>query len=115
MKILNLFRDREPAQFAVLIDEYVSMLGELVALSKGEIFGSQTKMVLTVFNAQDPIDLSNNCVLKFDGLSLGSFSECVLLQVSLTKVHNCFGSFSLFLKLCGVFTFVNFSDNHCRS
>lgn len=89
VKILNLFRDKEPNQFANLINEYASLLKELSVIvskqSTEEVCGNLS-IKLHSFVAQEPISLGADCLLTMEGLELGSLLECSLLQNNITKV-----------------------------
>lgn len=88
VKILNLFRDKEPNQFTTVMNEYVCLLKELVMISKqsAQDVGSNLSLKLKSFVAQEPIILATDCLLKMDGLEVNSISECSLLQINITKV-----------------------------
>ena len=107
VRILHLFRHREPAQFASLTDEYVVLLKELVHISSqrfnGEISVSQP-VISKAFLSSAPVKLAENCLLEMKGIVLGSIPECILLQINLTKVSN-FLSFFFFVSLRGVASF----------
>lgn len=91
VKILNLFCDKEPSHFVLLINEYVQLLKELVEVSckrfKGEICDNE-KVKLTAFATKEAIELAPDCSLSMEGLELESITECVLLQLNITKVIN---------------------------
>lgn len=88
VKILNLFRDKEPAQFTAIVNEYANLLKELVGIvskqSNEEVCNRSFK--LHSFVLKEPVTLAADCLLKMDGLQLNSLLECSLLQNSITKV-----------------------------
>lgn len=88
VKILNLFRDKEPSQFTIVMNEYVSLLKELVVISKqsSQDSGTNLNLKLKSFVAQEPIALATDCLLKMEGLEINSIFECSLLQINISKV-----------------------------
>jgi hypothetical protein len=88
VKILNLFRDKEPAQFTAIVNEYANLLKELVGIvpkqSNEEACNRTFK--LQSFILKEPVTLAPDCLLKMEGLQLNSLLECSLLQNSITKV-----------------------------
>lgn len=87
VKILNLFRDKEPNQFNTVMNEYACLLKELVVISKStQDVGGNLNLKLKSFVAQEPIALAENCLLTMEGLEMSSVLECSLLQINITKV-----------------------------
>jgi hypothetical protein len=124
VKILNLFRDKEPAQFTAIVNEYANLLKELVGIvsqqSTEEVCNRIFK--LKSFVLEEPVTLAADCLLKMDGLQLNSLLECSLLQNNITKVflinnvlHGSFQIFSYFLinrfLLCQLMAFCNITIN----
>ena len=104
VKILNLFREKEPKQFGIFINEYVCLLDECgVIFSKNspEEVCSNLSIKLHSFVAQEPISLAPDCLLKMEGLELGSLLECSLLQNNITKVTSNLNIFTLITILHG--------------
>ena len=94
VKILNLFCDKEPSHYVLLVSEYVQLLKELVEVSrqrfKGHVCDSE-KVQFGAFANAEAIELAPDCSLTMKGLELESVTECVLLQINITKVFNdCF-------------------------
>lgn len=89
VKILNLFRDKEPNQFRSLVNEFVNLLKELAVIvsqrSNEEVHTHQS-FKLHSFVPKEPVALATDCLLKMDGLELNSLQECSLLQSNVTKV-----------------------------
>ncbi|XP_032793021.2 serine/threonine-protein kinase ATR [Daphnia magna] len=89
VKILNLFRDKEPNQFRSLVNEFVNLLKELAVIvsqrSNEEVHTHQS-FKLHSFVPKEPVALATDCLLKMDGLELNSLQECSLLQSNVTKI-----------------------------
>lgn len=92
VKILNLFREKEPHWFTCLISEYTLLLKELVEAASRqaviETYGSQS-FFMKPFFAQEPVKLATDCILKMENLNFRSQAECTLLQLNITKVFCC--------------------------
>lgn len=88
VKILNLFRDKEPCQFNKLMNDYTCLLKEIVVITSNqssEVAGGSS-FKLKLFVTQEPIALTADCLLKSEGLEINSITECTLLQINITKV-----------------------------